>query len=244
MLKRDQLALFFCLTIAKEPVIAKTNKITSPFSQELLRYLGAPIKGGGVGFFNPIEGKWRSENYLFSTVSGRLLNGSHWWTGADGFIKRTPTKDWPATFSFDRQGFETLLRRYSSPNLAYANRLPLEAVAILYFRDQDLSIYSLTQESSISELTKLYQEKVLENRQELVGLFRESHGEFSRPLFVGETVGEEVWIGIFPPSPHSSEPKKNVLLYSDDVDSLNAMSEGNEMIADTLRRLLKMKGKP
>lgn len=242
-LKNDQLALFFCLAVSNEPVIQQKNKLDSPFSKELLRYLGAPIRGGGVAFFNPLDGKWRSENYLFSTVSGRLLNGSHWWTGVDGFIKRTPAKDWPARFDFDSDGFQNLMRRYSAPNLAYENRLPLEAVAILYFRDQNLIADGLSESSDISDLVALYKNKILHNRPELVGLFRESFEKSWGEIFASQPANEENWLEIYPPSPHSSEPKKNVLLYTDDIAYLQAMSDRDEMIADTLRRLLKTKGK-
>ncbi len=235
-LNRDQIALFYCLAISVQPTVKPTRKLDDPFVEELLRYLGAPIRGGGQAVFNPIEGKWRAPDYLFSTVFGRLLNGSHWWTGDEGFLTRSG-KGWPAVFQFEEKGYRQLMLRIGAPNLAYKNRLPDLATALLYMSRMDLAPYGLTRDSGPEDILNCYFNTFLKSNEFLRGLFREAEGE---PLNFLTAVKpeEEIRMSCYPPSPFSSEPKKNVLLYADDVTTLNKMSHDNEMLADTVRRLI------
>ena len=236
LIQKDQAALFFCLAISNVESVKPTRKITDPFVNELLRYIGAPVKGGGTAVFNPVDGKWRSENYISSTVFGRLLNGSHWWTGSDGFLTRTPALGWPATIEFKNKGFQALFKRIGSPNLAYTNRLPLQAVAILYFKNDLLNIDPKTSDG-LAEVTEKYKTEVIRGNNDLLGLFKEVEAGAPPSVLQENRLTETELMACFPPSPHSSEPKQNALLYQDDINELKKMSVADESIAETFRRI-------
>ena len=170
-LPKDQIGLVFALLASRSPVISYDSidmSQRSEFLQHTLRYFGAPIALGAWGFFVPLDGKWRSDDYLMSTVMGRLLNGSHWWTAAGGFIGRNPSTGWPATFSFGIRGFEVLRRRTRPPFLTGGKRLPLSAMAIWYFRHEDIA------ESNLESLVLRYKEEINSSEFDVLRIFEDN----------------------------------------------------------------------
>jgi hypothetical protein len=129
-----------------------------------------------------------------------------------------------------------LFRRIGSPNLAYSNRLPLQAVAVLYYKNEFLEI-DLDTLDGLSAVTDKYKEEVLRGDEDLLGLFKDVRPGAPLLALQQRHLSESELIACFPNSPHSSEPKQNALLYQDDIKALKKMSLGDESIAETFRRI-------
>lgn len=241
VLPKDQLALVFFLTLAKVGGVSRgTPQNPSPFEKEIMRYLGAPLPGGGEAVFNPFSRQWRATDYMNSTVYGRLLNGSHKWTeGGEAFFSRTPSASWPAKFELDDKGFDHLRARTSPPCLKESSRLPMTAVATYYFRFLDLSGFA---PRSLKDLVAEYRKEVLDKHPRLDELFVPGPNFLRGDLFSPKAPTDREMLACYPPSPFSGEPKKNVLLYEDDLDAIKSHLTCSEDIADYIRNLLKEKG--
>ncbi len=236
-LPKDQLALFFFLALAREGKVSRgTAGNPSPFEREILRYLGAPLEGGGVAAFNPFSLEWRAAEYMNSTVFGRLLNGSHKWTeGEDAFFTRTPAKGWPATLTLEEKGFDNLRGRLSPPCLKKSFRLPLTAVAVYYFRFFDLSFFS---PGSMTDVVAEYRKEVLSLNERLEELFVPGPNYLRGDLFVNTALSEREKLECYPPSPFSGEVRKSVLIYADDLERIKQRLNEGQDIADFVRNLL------
>lgn len=235
---KDQLALLFFLMLAKEPLVSRGQLgNTSAFENEFRRYLMGPIKGGGEAVFNPFASEWRAAEYINSTVYGRLLNGSHRWTeGAEAFFFRAPTTTWPAKFTINDSGFNNLRLRASPPCLKSSYRLPLSAIAIIYYRFINLSDFS---PHTLDDLVKKYKDEVLSKNHRLMELFVAGPNFLSNVIFRSIPLSETEKISCYPPSPYSGEPKKNILIYEDDISAIKARLAPGEDIADFMRKLLR-----
>lgn len=238
-LPQDQAALFWCLILSKEPVVSSISHVAESFIDELYRYFGAPIAGGGTGVFNPMDSKWKAENYIQSTVFGRLLNGSHWWTSPDkGFLARSRKDGWPATFQFDAGGASRLFLRQKPPSTSSARRLPIAAVAVYYYKFDRLE---KSQVSTLEELVAKYRREVLVVNPELEKLFDTDTPVFWGTPFSDQELSLSEKLSCFPASPYSSEPKQNVLLYTDDVKEMQKSLIDGQTIADLVRSLIRVK---
>jgi hypothetical protein len=236
-LKKDQAALLWCLILSKTPTVQYDSSQKSDFVIEFNRYFGAPIPGRGVGVFSPIDSKWKAENYLQSTVLGRLLNGSHWWTSPDrGFLERAPKDKWPAHFSFNKEGADRLFLRKGAPSTSGVARLPLAAIAIFYYRFDPLSLGA---DPSIEELVDLYKQEVLSLNPLLCELFEADTAVYWGQLFADISLSEQERMSCFPSSPYGGEAKQNALLYVEDVRELHQRLGEGETIADLVRHFLR-----
>ena len=235
-LPKDQAALFWCLILSKVSRVDYDASQRNPFVLEFEKYFGAPILGGGVGAFSPMDGKWRAENYLQSTVFGRLLNGSHWWTSADrGFLKRSVKDGWPADFIFDKVGADRLFLRKSAPSTSHVERLPIAAVALYYYRFQPLKVSEVT---NLTDLVEKYKSDVTDLNADLHDLFDWEIPVYWGSLFREDELTELEQISCFPKSPFSAEGKQNVLLYSEDVKKAQERLSEGQTIADLFRKLM------
>ena len=232
-LPTDQFALFWCLIFQKAPKVSSPPHLSDPFVKEFHRYFGAPIPGGGIGVFNPIDSKWKAEQYIQSTVYGRLLNGSHWWTSTErGFLKRNKKDGWPAEFTFDSDGAKSLFLRPNAPSTSACERLPLSAVAIHYYKFDTLDSSEV---NSIDSLTKKYQEEVVNQNPYLQELFAlDSTAYWGSPLSENPLSDQDA-MSCFPPSPYSGESKQNALLYTEDIKYMQGMLKEGETLADLVR---------
>jgi hypothetical protein len=236
-LPRNQLLLFFMIALGTEPTIERAGEHRTDFQKELERYLGGDLIGGGTAFFNPLENSWRSEDYFQSTVVGRLLNGSHGWTNGDeGYIRRVPTRGWPADFSVGKQEMKNLKSRTSPPHLKRGSRLPSTAIAIWYHKFDDLAPLGVT---SIDQLTKKYLQQIKSNNELLLDLFESENPSFWGEPFQNTALSIEERISCFPPSPYRGEPQRNVALYVDDIARIKDLKTKDESVADYVKRLLK-----
>lgn len=238
-LPKNQTALFFFLIFAKCPDVDRTSVARrTRFEEEFHRYFGGPIKGGGIAVYDPFGKEWRAEQYINSTVYGRLLVGSHKWTeGSEAFFSRKPKSGgWPAKFELTEEGFDALKYRSSPPCLKYEYRLPLTATAIYYFRFDDLSPYNPT---NLDDLISLYRKIVITTHPKLHLLFQESQKLSGMELFRRDPLSESEKLSCFPPSPFSTEEKTRALLYVDDVDLIDSRLKAGESIADYVRYLLR-----
>lgn len=235
---KDQLVLLFYLMIAKSPTVQRgQNNKKSSFEVEFDRYLSAPVVGGGLAVFNPLVKKWMAANYTNSTVFGRLLNGSHHWTeGAEAFFERTPSKGWPAKFKLTDVGFDNLRSRTSPPCLKSESRLPLNALAIYYYRFEDLTLLA---PQSLSDLVDIFKKDVLSCNRRLIELFVNGSVYLRGELFTNMLMHESEMVAIYPTSPYSTEPKKNALLYEDDIEAIKLRLLDGEDVSDYVRKMLR-----
>ena len=226
--------------------MSRSPKIGTPhsadrlsFENEFYRYFGAPIAGGGTGVFSPLGGEWKGENYIQSTVYGRLLNGSHWWTSPEnGFLIRegqSTANRFPAKFSVSNGSLNRLFLRTSPPCLKHDYRLPIEALAVYYFRQQNLDE---SQPKTIDDIVSLFQDQVISRNQALSNLFRSESLAYWGSLFSTSPMTEVVYRGCYPLSTHAGKPKTRLLIYADDVDRLRSKAKPGETDADTLARVL------
>lgn len=237
-LPKNQTALLYFLIFAREPIVDRSGVEKESFEEEFYRYFGGPIKGGHVAPFDPFAGEWRAENYINSTVYGRLLVGSHSWTeGSESFFERNPASGgWPAKFTLHKEGFDNLRFRSSPPCLKAQYRLPLSAIAIYYYRFRELFFNP----DSLDDLVSKYKEEVLSKYQKLAELFVDGPSCFDN-LFSDHPPNEQEMIECYPPSPFSSEEKRNVKLYIEDVERIGHDLEPGEQIADYVRDVLSQK---
>lgn len=235
-LPKNQTALLYFLILARAPEVVQASLGRgTTFEKEFYRYFGAPIKGGGTACFDPFAGEWRAEDYIFSTVYGRLLNGSHRWTTlSGGFFRRLPSEGWPAKFHLEDEGFDVLKFRSSPPCLKYGMRLPLLATAVHYYRWKNLGDGGPKDELGLVEL---YRQEVISLHPRLQELFVDS-ATFPGPLFRDHPQTEQEAEACYPPSQASSESKKNELLYESDILRIKAMASPGETPADTIRRFI------
>jgi hypothetical protein len=236
-LPKNQTALFYFLIFATCPEITKKEETDAyVFEREFYKYFGGPIKGGGTGVFDPFGHEWRAENYLYSTVYGRLLTGSHKWTeGSEAFFDRKPSGGgWPATFKLSDRGFDNLKERNSPPCLKYDYRLPIAAVAIYYYRFLDLSSFN---PQSIKDVVSRYKKDVLSKHPRLKELFIETLN-MADNIFQNKRPSEEEMINCYPTSPYSTKEKTRELLYRDDVQFIKSNLKPGEQVADYVRALI------
>lgn len=237
---RDQSCLLFFLILTKKSTVKKGGLAgMTPFEKEFYRYFGAPIKGGGVGCFNPFDRRWMAEDYISSTIFGRLLNGSHWWTDADkGFFSRNPGSQFPAEMGILPSAFERLNERTTYPCLKPGSLLPLTALSVWYYRDEPIEVDDPT---NLKDLVKKYKADVLNQNSDLNQLFFEGGAGPVNP-FSGSRISEAEMLAIYPPCPFAGEPKTNVRLYVDDVNTVKGAGVDANQIADFFRKLIRDKG--
>src|SRR4030042_2055188 len=231
LLPKNQTALLFFLIFAVCPEVGSSNsKSRQEFETEFHRYFGGPIRGDGIAVYDPCGGQWRAENYIHSTVYGRLLVGSHRGTeGTEAFFQREPKAGgWPAQFELTDKGFDNLKYRNESPSLRYEYRLPLTAIATYYYRFDDISHYHLVDQRG---LVQLYKQKILSKHSRLGELFVEGSW-FLDTIFSAQSLTEKEKISCFPPSPFMGEPQQRVLLYADDIDYIKGQLKDGETIAE------------
>lgn len=160
---KDQTLLFFLLATLRAPSLEYTKDTSKPSGliAELYKYLGVRLPNGSWRIFNPLEGKWRAENYVYSTILGRLLNGSHWWTADSdkGFLERIPSQGWPARLQLRENAITSLEESPKPPKISPQLRLPLEPLSILYFRYSEIPA-SIT---NLSELVAEYRKQALQD---------------------------------------------------------------------------------
>ena len=140
-LPRDQVLLLFLICVELSSHLTNNKLGTRPtgFLAQLDRFLGVVIEPKTRRIFSVFEGKWRAEAYLQSTVIGRLLNGSHIWTSpTDGFIIRKPKSGWPAELAIAPTAISVLEANKRPPKLSHSQLPSMQALAILYFRYQEL----------------------------------------------------------------------------------------------------------
>lgn len=238
LLPKNQTVLFFFLIFATCPEVDRTHPAKKiKFESEFNRYFGGPIKGGGVAVYDPFGKEWRAENYINSTVYGRLLVGSHKWTeGSEAFFSREPKSGgWPALFYLTEDGFNNLKYRDKPPCLKYEYRLPLPATAIYYYRFEDLSYLNpSTQEDVIS----LFSNRVINSHPQLNSLFRNGIKFNEKELFREYPISEAEMISCFPPSPFCSDEKARALLYVEDLELIKSELKDGLTTADYVHNLL------
>jgi hypothetical protein len=237
-LKSDQSALFFQLALAKFPSVPPRSSGDAPFVAELLRYVGVRKPNGNFQIFNPMGGKWLAENYLGSTVYGRLINGSHKWTLSESpILKRVPETGFPADIRPTESTIQNLSRSERPPHLNAGQRLPRVATAILYFR------YTNVGSLGISDPATLWDVFVAEAF---------SASPFLSKLFERPADDAVFWGDLFQESePTLNEimdcypgggPKSRVGIYVNDHDEILSRLRNDEDEADYIRRLLRGEG--
>lgn len=237
LLPKNQTALFFFLILARCPAVDRTNpKKRKDFEEEFYRYFGGPIKGGGTAVYDPFGGEWRAEEYINSTVYGRLLVGSHKWTeGEEAFFQRIPSGGgWPALFNLTDYGFDNLKLRAHPPCLRFEHRLRQNVIAIYYYRFEDLSGYGL---SNQQDLLVLYKNTVIADNPRLSELFREGPS-FIGSIFRQEPLSEYEKISCYPTAPFSTDVKHREFLYANDLDIIKSKLNNGETVADYVHRML------
>jgi len=158
-LPRDQILLLFLICVELSNHLTNTRLGTQPtgFLAQLNRFLGVEIEPRKTRIYSVLEGKWRAEAYLQSTVIGRLLNGSHIWTSpTDGFLVRTPKAGWPAELAIAPSTISALKSNKRPPKLSHSQLPPIQALAILYFRYQDLPVWV----QGIHDVVDLFQQRL------------------------------------------------------------------------------------
>jgi hypothetical protein len=236
-LPKNQLLLIFLLALGREPVISRAGQQRGDFQIELERYLGGPIVGGGTAIFNPLENEWRSEGYFQSTVVGRLLNGGHGWTGGqDAYISRKPARGWPAKFTFGPDEMKNLKSRQVPPSLKSGYRLPPTALAIWYFKFDELSQFNI---ESLDDLRNHFLELITKANRILGQLFEKDERNFWGDFFQAQPLSEKEKIACFPPAPYSAEPQRSVSLYFDDIARIKKLKSANQSVADFIKNILK-----
>lgn len=237
---RDQMCLLYFLILTKKSTVKKGGVAgISPFEKEFYRYFGAPIKGGGVGCFNPFDKRWMAEDYISSTIFGRLLNGSHWWTDADkGFFSRNPGSQFPAEMGILPEAFERLRDRSTYPCLKPGSLLPLTAVSVWYYRGDQIAVDDTT---NLKDLVKKFKKDVLILNSNLIQIFFEGGAGPINP-YIDKPISESEMLAIYPPCPFAAEPKTNVRLYVDDVNTVKRAGFDANQIAEFFRKLIRDKG--
>lgn len=236
-LPKNQTALFYFLIFATCPEITKKGQVDAyVFEREFYKYFGGPIKGGGTAVFDPFGHEWRAENYLYSTVYGRLLTGSHKWTeGSEAFFVRKPSGGgWPATFNLTNSGFDNLKGRSHPPYLKHDFRLPIAAVAVYYYRFSDLSSFN---PQCVKDVVSQYKKEVLSKHTRLKELFIETSG-IPDDIFQNKIPSEEEMINCYPSSPYSTTEKTREFIYSDDVEFIKSKLSPGQQVADYVRALI------
>lgn len=237
---RDQSCLLFFLILTMRSTVKKGGAAgMTPFEREFYRYFGAPIKGGGVGCFNPFDKRWMAEDYISSTVFGRLLNGSHWWTDVDeGFFSRNPGRSFPAEMGILPNAFERLENRTTHPCLRPGSLLPMTAVSVWYYRGEQVEIENT---ANLNDLVTNFKADVLALNPNLHKLFYEGGAGPLNP-YNNEPLSEDEMLAIYPACPFAGEPKTNVRLYVEDVNTVRRAGIDANQIADYFRKLIRDKG--
>lgn len=237
---RDQSCLLYFLILTKKSTVKKGGVAgMTPFEKEFYRYFGAPIRGGGIGCFNPFDKRWMAEDYISSTVFGRLLNGSHWWTDTDkGFFSRNPRSHFPAEMGLLTKAFERLDDRTTFPCIRPGSLLPLTAISVWYHRDEPVEVKDMT---NLKDLVKCFKEDVLALNPSLNKIFFEGGAGPINP-YTDVPISEADMLSIYPPCPYVGEPKTNVRLYLDDIDTLKRAGVDANHIAEFFRKLIREKG--
>ncbi|CAB4622014.1 unannotated protein [freshwater metagenome] len=231
----DQSALFLQIALARFPKVPPRAEGEAPFIGELMRYIGVPKPNGSHQIFNPMRGEWLAENYVGSTIFGRLLNGSHWWTiGEMAILERVPSTGLPAVIRPTEETFQKLMQRTKSPYLHAGQRLPRVATAILYFRGVDVGQLSV---SDPETLWRVYFEQALGSLNLLEKLF-ERPGEnaiFWGELFQTSKPTQEELRACYP----VGGPKAQIGIYASDMEEIQSKLKPNENEADFISRLLR-----
>lgn len=235
-LPKNQTVLLYFLIFGKEPVVDR-GRAFSPFEVEFYKYFGAPIKGGGTAVYDPFSGEWRAENYITSTVYGRLLVGGHKWTeGQESYFSRTPAgSGWPAEFGLTERGFENLLFRSSPPCLKSEYRLPLYAMAIFYYRRDPLP----DQCSTIDDLVGRYVDEVVDRHKTLKKLFTAGYAFSGSKLFDSQELSYNSYQACYPSPPYSTKEQLSVRLYKEDVSEIKKNLREGLSLADYVSEMIK-----
>jgi hypothetical protein len=234
-LTSDQSALFIQIVLSKFPYVPPRSEGDAPFVGELMRYIGVAKQTGNFDLFNPMRGEWLAENYVGSTLYGRLLNGSHWWTlGNEAILSRTPASGLPAEITPNEETFQRLLLRTRSPYLSAGQRLPRLATAILYFRNVDLHEFHVSDPESLWDAyfqVGLQSSKLLERLFEREG----DNAVYWGGLLQDTQPGLDEIRDCFP----AGGPKAQIGVFSSDMEKLQLLRRNGENEAQVIHRLLK-----
>jgi hypothetical protein len=235
-LPKNQTALIYFLIFGKQPIVDRGHAF-SPFEVEFYKYFGAPIKGDGVAVYDPFSGEWRAENYINSTVYGRLLVGGHRWTeGEESYFSREPAgSGWPAEFKLTEKGFDNLLYRSSPPCLKRQYKLPLSAMAVFYYRQEPQPDSS----SSIDSLVEKYKSDVISKNKVLQKLFCSGLGFPDDQLFGATKLSPSEYRACYPKSPYTSKELSTVRLYKEDVLEIRKNLREGHTVADYISDKIK-----
>ena len=238
---RDQAGLFYFLIFSIVNTVKRGKAHEqSKFENEFYRYFGGPLKGHGIGCFNPFDGRWMAEDYINSTVYGRLLNGSHWWTDSrQGFFDRIPANQFPAEMTLKTDAFETLENRLTYPCMRATALLPLSAIAVLYYRNTSIEVKN---ENNLTDIVQKYKKEILSKNSELTALFTAGPSGPISPFQEAKPTEDEL-ISVYPSCPYKGESQINVRLYADDVSAVKSQ-EGIliDQFSDYFRKLIREKG--
>jgi hypothetical protein len=238
---RDQSGLCYFLIFSVVNIVKKEKPPDkSKFENEFFRYFGAPLKGGGVGCFNPFDGRWMAEDYINSTVFGRLLNGSHWWTDSrQGFFDRVPPNQFPAEMKLKENAFEVLQNRTKYPCLKPSALLPLTAMAVLYYRYDQVEIQNV---NNLTDLVRNFKKEIFSKNSGLEVLFSSGPAGPLSPYQITKPLEEEL-ISVYPACPYNGEPQINVRLYADDINAVKSFAGISvDQFSDYFRKLIREKG--
>ncbi len=238
---RDQAALFYFLIFNSVNLVKRgTAQQKSKFETEFYKYFGGPLKGGGVGCFNPFDGRWMAEEYINSTVYGRLLNGSHWWTDSNqGFFDRNPPTQFPAEIKISSRAFDNLDDRTTSPCLKSSSLLPMSAVAVLYYRYEELNVNN---SNNLTDVVNKFQNEILSTNKQLKQLFSSGATGPLTPYQKSKPSEDEI-MSVYPPCPYKGESQVNVRLYVDDVNAVKRqLGLTIDQFSEFFRKIIREKG--
>lgn len=236
-LPKNQTVLLYFLIFGKAPIVDRGNAF-SPFEVEFYKYFGAPIAGDGVAVYDPFSGDWRAENYINSTVYGRLLVGGHRWTeGEESYFLRLPAgSGWPAEFKLTEKGFNNLLHRSSPPCLKRQYKLPLTAMAVFYYRQEALPDST----SSMDSLIEKYKIDVISKHEVLQKLFCDGPSYPGSQLLELTKLSSSDYRNCYPKSPYTSKELSTVRLYKEDVLEIKKNLREGHTVAEYVSEMMKI----
>jgi hypothetical protein len=257
-LPKDQTGILFYLIFAKLAGqyggfrLDNSGHTREIFEKEFMRYFSGPLSDGTLVPFDPFSKNWRADRYITSTVFGRVINGSHWWTHLErGFISREPQTGWPAEFSPHPDALGRLLNRPDPPNLVSSNKISLVALTAWYYRFEDVStmgeegldvlnvinyyLASLRLKSNTSPL--IFSDVKEANGALQVNPYTLSYVKIS-PIQITKAEASS----IFPPRTKITELRKNLRVFEADFEKIKLMTAPGEDEADVIRRLLQFYG--
>lgn len=252
-LPKDQTGILFYLIFSKLGgqysgfKLNSRGKSRETFEKEFLRYFSGSLADGTPVPFDPFSKSWRADNYIQSTVFGRVINGSHWWTHPEkGFISRNPATGWPAEFKPHPEALNRLRERTTPPNLTSPNKIPLVALTAWYYRFEDISGICTTE--NVLDVMKHYLSslRLKPNSEALIFSDIRETGESLQvnPYMLSSVKISPVSItkaeakSIFPSRTQIMELRKNLRVFEVDFEKIKRMRVAGEDDADVIRRLI------